>query len=74
MPQVGDIVIFYMDANEAPSNGTREHPAVISRVWSEQMVNLTVFPDLGAPYTCGSVLSIDAEARSEFAAYWKPKD
>ncbi|WP_439640550.1 hypothetical protein [Nevskia sp.] len=56
---VGRIVII----KGVPSNGTDEHPALITRVWgtndpvdSPVMVNLTVFPDCLPPVTRGSVM------------------
>jgi hypothetical protein len=55
------------------SNGTAEHPAIITRVWSREepnqaavLVNLTVLPDLAQPFVRGSVrlfqCQFDAEA------------
>lgn len=31
------------------SNGARVHPATVTRVWSANCVNVTVFPDMGTP-------------------------
>lgn len=50
-PSVGRIVLFRQHA----SNGIVEHPAIITRVWSDTCVNLTVFPDCGVPITKSSV-------------------
>jgi len=68
------------------SNGANDHPAVITRAWSELpteqgpvCVNLTVFPDCGPPLQRGSVqLFHDAEAahrhvfenKTGIAAHW----
>jgi len=50
-PTIGRIVHYYEGDSEAGgrhgsgTNGTRFHPAVITRVWSDTCVNLTVFFD-----------------------------
>lgn len=46
-PSICRIVIFRQGPNETPVNGTREHPAVITRVLSDTCVNLQVFFDTG---------------------------
>jgi hypothetical protein len=47
--QVGQIVVFYQGDQEASlGNGAMKHPAIITRVWGPDMVNLTVFPDCGS--------------------------
>jgi hypothetical protein len=72
------------------SNGANDHPAVITRAWSELpteqgpvCVNLTVFPDCGAPLQRSCVLLFqDAEAarRHTFenahaiVAHWPERD
>lgn len=48
---VGDIVLF----KGFQSNGVDVQPAIVTRVWSETMVNLTVLPDVGMPICFGSV-------------------
>ncbi|MEW6332455.1 MAG: hypothetical protein AB1560_13440 [Pseudomonadota bacterium] len=59
-PTVGRIVIYKQPAHEAPINGSREHPAIITRVWQtdseESSVNLQVFFDAGTPEPRTSVL------------------
>lgn len=57
---VGDIVVF-----DAPkeSNGTREQPAIVTRVWGSggrPTVNLKVFPDCGDPSDATSVQHLSA--------------
>lgn len=42
-PSLGRIVLF----RSLDSNGSKEHPALVTRVWSDTCVNLTVFPDYG---------------------------
>lgn len=58
-PSIGRMVVVH----GVHGNGVLEHPAVITRVWNDvdtsgkpAMVNLTVFPDCGAPVCKGSVL------------------
>jgi hypothetical protein len=61
------------------SNGNKsEDPiaAIVTRVWSDDAVNLVCFPDHGAQQICGSVLSKSAlEARNTGSiagsAYWE---
>lgn len=50
-PSIGRIVLF----RSLESNGSSEHPAVVTRVWSDTCVNLTVFPDFGEPVLKTSV-------------------
>lgn len=59
IPTKGRIVIYRQSADRTPYNETREHPAVITRVWSERCVNLTVFFDAQAPVWVTSVERID---------------
>lgn len=44
-PSIGRTVLFKQPASEAAINGTRVHPAIITRVWSDACVNLHVFFD-----------------------------
>ena len=50
-PSIGRIVIFHQSDNEAPHNGSRDHPAIVNAVWpqfgGDGGINCTVFPDLG---------------------------
>ena len=59
-PTLGRIVIYTQPAAEAPVNGSREHPAIITRVWQPDSevsgVNLQVFFDAGTPSPRTSVL------------------
>ena len=58
-PTIGRIVIYRQPEAEAPVNGVREHPAVITRVWGDgeaPAINCTVFFDARAPEPRISVL------------------
>lgn len=48
-PTVGRIVHFYTGflAEQSNNNGSGPYAAIITRVWGDSMVNLTVFPDCG---------------------------
>lgn len=55
---VGRIVLFYPgqgDCELFERNGAECHPAMITRVWNDEMVNLIVFPDSGTPVPRTSV-------------------
>lgn len=58
-PTIGRTVIYVQGTNEESANGTREHPAVITRVWNDKGVNLLVFFDAHAPEPRTSVLRDD---------------
>lgn len=64
IPSVGRIVHYYQGDYECPvgtfsgppanqhwtgTNGTRTHPAIVTRVWSDGCVNLIVFYDAEGP-------------------------
>lgn len=67
---VSRIVIFHGGpAHEF--NGTQEHPAIVTRVWSEDCVNLTVFPDGGPPFNASSVTPADSGAVPGWS--WPPR-
>jgi hypothetical protein len=51
----GETVTYKQPENQTPVNGTREHPAIITRQHDETMVNLIVFFDGGSPAPIGSV-------------------
>lgn len=66
----------------ATSNGADHAPAIITRVWSPDMVNVMVFPDAitPRPATSVTVYADEAAAREAIAsnryanaAYWPPR-
>jgi hypothetical protein len=70
-PSIGRIVLFRTHA----SNGALEHPAIITRVWSDTCVNLSVFPDFGEPQPRTSVNqneSLDGP-NQDYAWRWPPR-
>lgn len=67
-PSLGRIVLF---GNEL-SNGALEHPAIITRVWSDACVNLLVFPDCAPPVAKTSVPLRPEGAESTY--YWRWPD
>ena len=69
-PSVGRIVLF----RKEPSNGATEHPAIITRVWSDICVNVTVFLDYGAPFNATSVNhEEDVNSATNPAWRWPPR-
>jgi hypothetical protein len=58
-PTIGRIVIYHQPKSEEPVNGSRDHPAIITRVWSETGVNLQVFFDAGVAQPRTSVCRDD---------------
>ena len=52
-PTIGRVVIFTQAEGEQPFNCARVHPAIVTRVANEHVVNLCVFLDGNptAPYT-----------------------
>ena len=71
-PSLGRIVLFRSHV----SNGNSEHPALITRVWSDTCVNLTVFPDNSEPKLFTSVVlneDTDAAHAGQQAWRWPPR-
>jgi hypothetical protein len=44
-PRLGQIVIYRLAENVPDSDGVREFPGIITRIWTEDCVNLRVFMD-----------------------------
>lgn len=83
-PSIGRIVIV-RTPNE--HNGTREHPAIVNRVWGDGdpaaargahvCVNVTVLPDCSPPHSLTSVAMYstreEAEASGSNLVCWWPE-
>ena len=68
-PSIGRIVMH----RGVESNVAVEHPAIITRVWSDVCVNLTVFPDAGVPVARASQIFLaDPEAEAGSHGWWWP--
>lgn len=84
-PSPGRIVLVPVDAINLPSNGAEVVPGIITRVWSDTMVNLQVFLDAGLVVSRTSArLYEDAEQAKDGApnderpyaqlrCYWPPR-
>lgn len=75
-PSVGSFV--HVRGTAVERNGTDVAPAVITRVWNDELVNLTAFPDEGSPLRLTSVrLAESADAATPeqcpTLAYWPPR-
>jgi hypothetical protein len=80
-PSLGRILLVI--GTPANGNGADIAPAVVTRVWSDEMVNVTVFPDCGAPVPATSVRIVaDEEAARavndgapypQTLAFWPPR-
>jgi hypothetical protein len=70
-PSIGRIVLF----RSHESNAAQEHPALITRVWSDTCVNLTVFPDNGSPILETSVNQNESleGPNQDLAWRWPPR-
>lgn len=55
-PQMGQTVIFRQADDESEVNGHRDHPAIITCVHTDEMVNVKVFFDNGPTADRTSVL------------------
>ncbi len=65
-PTVGRSVLVM--GGPAVSNGTDIAPGVITRVWSDEMVNVTIYPDYSnQPRCCSSVRLYRDEASAREA-------
>lgn len=69
-PFLGQAVIYVQPDSEQPVNGTREHPAIVTRVWNETMVNLKVMFDFGPTESVGSVMRNDVA--NQGTGHWYP--
>jgi hypothetical protein len=80
-PSPGRIVL--VRGIQANSNGSDVAPAIITRAWSNDLVNVLVFPDCAAPVPATSVALVDDEAAARAlqdskeypatVAYWPPR-
>ena len=75
-PSVGRIVIV---RTEKDFNGSKEHPAIINRVWGTNdpaeakgsfvCVNATVLPDCGAPFSMTSLALYETKEEADEASH-----
>jgi hypothetical protein len=84
-PSPGQIVLVPVDALGVPSNGADVVPGIITRVWSDAMVNLQVFIDADAVVAKTSAKLYDSaeaaatgapsdqRAYAELCCYWPPR-
>ena len=70
-PTIGRMVLFHASGEQSPSDCT-DHPAVITRVFSETCVNLMTFPDCGSPTVRTSVPLLE-EPGETYRWSWPPR-
>lgn len=77
-PTIGRIVIV----KGLQSNGSDEHPAVVTRVWNPTYLNVMVLPDAGQPQAVTSIAFFQTRDEAVAAlptaaggrvAYWPPR-
>ena len=78
-PTVGRIVIFRETVWQGEgTNGTRDHPAIVTRVWSDTCVNLHVFFDASSSWSKSSVTQMpelpDGVANTSGVGGWRWPD
>lgn len=67
-PFVGETVMYVQADDAKPVNGSREHPAIVTRVWSDGVVNLQVMYDTGPIWPATSVARRDITSANN--AHW----
>lgn len=84
-PSVGRIVLMPADCVNMPVNGAEVLPAIITRVWSDEMINVQVFIDSGPTVAKTSVKLYDTaeaaeagqanvdRAYAQLRCYWPPR-
>lgn len=75
-PSIGRIVIYVCADHEPSFNGSREHPAIITRVWSDTCVNLKVFFDGSAGVdtrTSATLITTPGDTRNPNAGWRWPE-
>lgn len=80
-PSIGRIV--HLIGPHAESNGAKVASAIITRAWSDTLVNVTVFPDCGVVHNATSIKFVESEDEARTAveaadyplsvAYWPPR-
>jgi hypothetical protein len=67
-PSVGRIVLY----SRLDSNGRTEHPAIITNVFSDTTVNVTVFPDV-APMSQSRTSVVYNDTPGNHTWRWPPR-
>lgn len=66
----GRTVLFRQPDGEPRTNGISEHPAIVTRVWSEQCVNLQVLFDAAPVEVRTSVVYADKGVGQGYSWRW----
>lgn len=73
-PSIGHIVIVPADSNF--NNGATEAPAIVTRVWSDEMINVKVLGDNGgtaADWRTSVKLHDEKPETPKHDAWWPPR-
>ncbi len=73
IPSVGRTVIYRTQHRAGQHNGTKDHPAIITRVWSDTCVNCKVLPDCGPVYDVTSRIFIHPDDQDAEGWFWPPR-
>lgn len=72
-PSLGRTVLFRLDAQEPDINGSRIHPAVITRVHGPSCVNLKVLTDGPEDLWRTSVTFLQEDNGEDFVCFFPPR-
>lgn len=78
-PTVGRIVLFHLGPNHGLPLNVSPLPAIITRVWSDDMINVVVFPDGYGQAQLAGVTSAryadtkDEQDRQSYSWSWPPR-
>lgn len=73
VPTPGRIVIHRTQDAALAHNGSKDHPAIVTRGWSDESCNLKVMPDCGPVRDETSQQLIDPADETAQGWFWPPR-